>query len=81
VLAARGRVSQALAERARIVLTCAEDGLADAPRPGAPRKITDEQVEVLVAGPRTAGRRSRVRHAGTRRPPEPAQPYPADSAH
>jgi transposase len=24
------------------------DGLADAPRPGAPRKITDEQVEVLV---------------------------------
>lgn len=24
------------------------DGLADAPRPGAPRKITDKQVEVLV---------------------------------
>jgi hypothetical protein len=24
------------------------DGLADAPRPGAPRKITDEQVEVVV---------------------------------
>jgi len=23
-------------------------GLADAPRPGAPRKITDEQVEVVV---------------------------------
>jgi transposase len=24
------------------------DGLADAPRPGAPRKVTDEQVEVVV---------------------------------
>jgi transposase len=24
------------------------DGLADAPRPGAPRKITDEQVEVVI---------------------------------
>jgi transposase len=73
--------SQSLAQRARIVLGCAEDGgvapltsvaagldvsremvrkwrvrfmeggldaLADAPRPGAPRKITDEQVEVVV---------------------------------
>jgi len=25
-----------------------DDALADAPRPGAPRKITDERVEVLV---------------------------------
>ena len=73
--------SQSLAQRARIVLACAEDGgvapltavaarlgvsremvrkwrvrfaegrlegLTDAPRPGAPRKITDEQVEVVV---------------------------------
>src|SRR5215472_4880840 len=80
-LARKRTASQALAERARIVLACAEeegvapltavaartgvsresvrkwrvrfmehrmDGLADAPRPGAPRKITDEQVEVLV---------------------------------
>ena len=73
--------SQSLAQRARIVLACAEDagtvpltavaaglgvsremvrkwrvrfaedrieGLTDAPRPGAPRKITDEQVERVV---------------------------------
>lgn len=26
------------------------DGLADALRPGAPRKVTDEQVEVVVTG-------------------------------
>ena len=70
-----------MAERARVVLACADengvapltkvaertglsgervrewrvrfmerrlDGLGDAPRPGAVRKITDEQVEVLV---------------------------------
>jgi transposase len=77
--ARRAKSSQALAERCRIVLACAEGasnlevaqrlgvsrptvtkwrarflarrlaGLADEPRPGAPRKITDEQVErVLV---------------------------------
>jgi transposase len=77
--ARRRSSSQALAERCRIVLACAEgasntevaarlgvarptvtkwrsrfvarrlEGLADEPRPGAPRKITDEQVErVLV---------------------------------
>jgi transposase len=77
--ARRAKSSQALAERCRIVLACAEgasnlevaqrlgvsrptvtkwrarflarrlEGLADEPRPGAPRKITDEQVErVLV---------------------------------
>jgi transposase len=72
---------QSLAERARVVLACADEGgvaplsrvaartgmsresvrkwrgrfmdgrmdaLADAPRPGAARKITDEQVEALV---------------------------------
>ena len=78
-LARKRTASQALAERARIVLACAEegasvtgvagqfgvsremvrkwrsrfldrrlDGLADAPRPGAPRKLTDEQVEVVI---------------------------------
>lgn len=80
-LSRKRTASQSLAERARIVLACAEDGgvaplskvagrigvsretvrkwrvrfaegrvnaLADAPRPGAARKITDEQVEALV---------------------------------
>jgi transposase len=76
--ARRARSSQALAERCRIVLACAEgasnievarrlgvsrptvtkwrsrfvarrlEGLADEPRPGAPRKITDEQVEQVL---------------------------------
>jgi transposase len=80
-LSRKRTASQSLAERARVVLACAEesgvapltrvagrtgvsretvrkwrvrftegrmDALADAARPGAPRKITDEQVEVLV---------------------------------
>jgi transposase len=76
--ARRRTSSQALAERCRIVLACAEgasnievatrlgvsrptvtkwrsrflarrlEGLADEPRPGAPRKITDEQVEQVL---------------------------------
>jgi transposase len=76
----RGKTSQALALRARIVLACADehrsdtviagelgifrntvgkwrkrfvdkrlDGLLDEPRPGAPRKITDNEVERLIA--------------------------------
>ena len=74
----RAKSSQALAQRCRIVLACAEgvsnvevarrlgvapptvgkwrcrfvarrlDGLVDEPRPGAPRRITDEQVEQVV---------------------------------
>jgi transposase len=81
-LSRKRTASQSLAERARVVLACAEQGgvmplakvaewtgvsresvrkwrvrfmdgrvaaLADAPRPGAPRKITDEQVEALIA--------------------------------
>lgn len=74
----RGKTSQQLALRARIVLRCAEgldnqevarkvgatphtvgrwrarfvkqrvDGLLDEPRPGAPRKISDDAVEALV---------------------------------
>jgi len=76
--ARRPKTAQALALRARIVLTCAEgrankdvaaelgiwpqqvgkwrarfverrlEGLADEPRPGAIRKITDEQVEAVI---------------------------------
>src|SRR5918993_1777088 len=76
--ARRRTSSQALAERCRIVLACAEgasnievarrlgisrptvtkwrsrfvarrlEGLADEPRPGAPRKITDEQIEQVL---------------------------------
>jgi transposase len=76
--ARRAKSSQALAQRCRIVLGCAEgksnqdvaaglgiwpqtvgkwrrrfldkrlDGLVDEPRPGAPRKITDERVEEVV---------------------------------
>jgi transposase len=77
--ARRGKTSQALALRARIVLACAEehrqdtqiadelkvyrstvgkwrtrfiekrlDGLLDEPRPGAPRKISDRDVERLI---------------------------------
>ena len=77
-LARRPSVSQAVAERARIVLACVEgetnaavasrlgvsgetvgkwrrrfvelrlDGLVDAPRPGQPRKITDEHVAEVI---------------------------------
>jgi transposase len=76
--AGRAKSSQALAQRCRIVLGCADgktnqdvaaelgiwpqtvgkwrrrfaerrlEGLVDEPRPGAPRKITDEQVEQVV---------------------------------
>jgi transposase len=91
----RAKSSQALAQRCRIVLGCAEggsnqdvaaqvgvwpqtvgkwrrrflerrlDGLTDEPRPGAPRKITDEQVEEVIvktleATPREATHWSRA---------------------
>jgi len=76
--ARRRKTSQALAQRSRIVLACADgasvtavaaelkvsrdtvrkwrgrflasrlEGLGDEPRPGAPRKITDEQVELVI---------------------------------
>ncbi len=41
-------------------------GLADAPRPGAPRKITDEQVEVLVTRTLTEKGRGQDSHWSTR---------------
>jgi DNA-directed RNA polymerase specialized sigma24 family protein len=93
--ARRAKSSQALAERCRIVLACAEgasnievarrlgvsrptvtkwrsrfvarrlEGLADEPRPGAPRKLTDEQIEQVLV---TTSRLSRFRWlAPTRR--------------
>jgi transposase len=42
------------------------DGLADVPRPGAPRKITDEQVEVLVTRTLTERGRGQDTHWSTR---------------
>jgi transposase len=96
-LARKRTASQALAERARIVLACAGDGasvtavagqfgvsremvrkwrsrfaesrldgLADAPRPGAPRKITDEQVEVVITTTLTQKGRGKDTHWSTR---------------
>jgi transposase len=91
--------SQSLAQRARIVLACAEEsgvapltavaartgvsremvrkwrvrfteggvgGLADAARPGAPRTITDEQVEVVVTRVLTEKGRGQDTHWTTR---------------
>jgi transposase len=98
-LARKRTASQSLAERARIVLACAEesgaapltavaartgvsresvrkwrvrfmerrmDGLGDAARPGAPRKITHEQVEVLVTRTLTKKGRGQDTHWSTR---------------
>jgi len=98
-LARKRTASQSLAQRARIVLACAEesgiapltrvavrtgvsremvrkwrarfmehrmDGLADAPRPGAPRTITDEQVEVVVTRVLTEKGRGQDSHWSTR---------------
>ena len=42
------------------------DGLADAPRPGAPRKITDDQVEVVVTRVLTQKGRGQDTHWTTR---------------
>ena len=98
-LARKRTASQSLAQRARIVLACAEDGgvapltrvaartgvsremvrkwrvrftegrlegLTDAPRPGAPRKITDEQVEVVITRVLTQKGRGQDTHWSTR---------------
>jgi transposase len=96
-LARKRTASQALAERARVVLACAEegasvtgvagqfgvsremvrkwrsrfaekrlDGLADAPRPGQPRKITDEQVEAVITKTLTQKGRGQDTHWSTR---------------
>jgi transposase len=98
-LSRKRTASQAVAERARIVLACAEqrgvmpltkvaeqtgisresvrkwrvrfiegrmDALADAPRPGAPRRITDDQVEVVVTRVLTEKGRGQDTHWSTR---------------
>jgi transposase len=98
-LSRKRTASQSLAERARVVLACADengvapltkvaertglsresvrkwrvrfmerrlDGLGDAPRPGAARKITDEQVEVLVTRTLTEKGRGHDSHWSTR---------------
>jgi transposase len=98
-LARKRTASQSLAQRARIVLACAEEGgvapltgvaartgvsremvrkwrvrfmaermggLADAPRLGAPRTITDEQVEVVVTRVLTEKGRGQDSHWTTR---------------
>jgi transposase len=98
-LSRKRTASQSLAERARVVLTCADEGgvapltrvaartglsresvrkcrvrfieggmdaLADAPRPGAARKITDDQVEVLVTRTLTEKGRGQDSHWSTR---------------
>jgi transposase len=99
VLSRKRTASQSLAERARVVLACAEDSgvapltrvagrtgvsretvrkwrvrfmngrmgaLGDAPRPGAPRKISDEQVETLVTRTLTQKGRGQDTHWSTR---------------
>ena len=99
VLSRKRTASQSLAERARVVLACAEESgvapltrvaertgvsretvrkwrvrfmsgrmgaLGDAPRPGAPRKITDEQVETLVTRTLTEKGRGQDTHWSTR---------------
>jgi transposase len=98
-LSRKRTASQSLAERARVVLACADeggvapltrvaartgmsresvrkwrvrfaerrmDGLGDTPRPGAARKITDEQVEVLVTRTLTERGRGQDSHWSTR---------------
>ena len=98
-LARKRTASQSLAQRARIVLACAEEGgvapltrvaartgvsremvrkwrvrftegrmegLTDAPRPGAPRTITDEQVEVVITRVLTEKGRGQDSHWSTR---------------
>jgi len=98
-LARKRTASQSLAQRARIVLACADeggvapltrvaertgvsremvrkwrvrfmehrmDGLADASRPGAPRTVTDEQVEVVITRVLTQKGRGQDTHWSTR---------------
>ena len=48
-VAARTGVSRESVRKWRVrFMQCRMKGLTDAPRPGAPRKITDEQVELVV---------------------------------
>ena len=98
----RRKTAQALAMRARIVLSCAEpgstnggvaerlgvsrptvatwrrrfaergpDGLLDEPRPGAPRRITDAQVERAIVTTLEARPPTRPTGAHAASPPRP----------
>ncbi len=66
-VAARTGVSRESARKWRVRFMAARmKGLTDAPRPGAPRKITDEQVEVVVTRVLTEKGRGQDTHWSTR---------------
>jgi len=66
-VAARTGVSREMVRQWRVrFMEGRVDGLADAPRPGAPRKITDEQVEVVVTRVLTEKGRGQDTHWSTR---------------
>jgi transposase len=66
-VAARTGVSREMVRKWRVRFMAGRlDGLADAPRPGAPRKITDEQVEVVVTRVLTEKGRGQDTHWSTR---------------
>jgi transposase len=66
-VAARVGVSREMARKWRVRFAERRlDGLADAPRPGTPRKITDEQVEVVVTRVLTEKGRGQDTHWSTR---------------
>src|SRR5215472_8724760 len=66
-VAARTGVSRESVRKWRVrFMTGRLDGLADAARPGAPRKITDEQVEVVVTRVLTEKGRGQDTHWTTR---------------
>jgi transposase-like protein len=57
------------------------EGLLDEPRPGAPRKITDEQVERAVATTPERARSPTSRSSGRSPPPrKPPRPMPRPGA-
>jgi transposase len=66
-VAARTGVSREMVRKWRVrFMEQRMDGLADAPRPGAPRRITDEQVEVVVTRVLTEKGRGQDSHWSTR---------------
>ena len=66
-VAARTGVSREMVRKWRVrFMEQRMDGLTDAPRPGAPRRITDEQVEVVVTRVLTEKGRGQDSHWSTR---------------